>query len=158
MRYDYRELVPLLRHRYEPDAPEVRRVLDRPRDVRMSMDARLQLRIGRSSSRSSARPVATKVHSWCSTRANGDLLASVNYPLIADGQEDGHLDRARYGLYPPGSTFKVVTAMAALRKDAALTGQKYSCVRLPDGRAETISKGSGGPSAMTCSMPRRMGP
>jgi hypothetical protein len=40
LRYDYRELVPLLRHRREPNNPEVRRVLDRPRDVRMSIDAR----------------------------------------------------------------------------------------------------------------------
>ena len=36
IRYDYRELVPLLRHRYEPNNPEVRKVLDRKRDVRMS--------------------------------------------------------------------------------------------------------------------------
>ena len=38
----------------------------------------------------------------------------------ADSDENPWLDRARYGLYPPGSTFKVVTAMAALRKDANL--------------------------------------
>ena len=30
------------------------------------------------------------------------------------------IDRARYGIYPPGSTFKMVTAMAALRKDPQL--------------------------------------
>ena len=45
IRYDYRELVPLLRHRYDPGSPEVRRVLDRPRDVHMSIDARLQVRV-----------------------------------------------------------------------------------------------------------------
>ena len=45
LRYDYRELVPLLRHRREPDNPEVRRVLDRPRDVRMSIDARLEVKV-----------------------------------------------------------------------------------------------------------------
>ena len=38
IRYDYRELVPLLRYRYEPQNPAVRLVLDRPRDVRMSID------------------------------------------------------------------------------------------------------------------------
>ena len=141
VRYDYRELVPLLRHRYEPDAPEVRRVLDRPRDVRMSMDARLQLRIGRILEEKLRQAGRDKGALVVLDPANGDLLASVNYPLIADGQEDGHLDRARYGLYPPGSTFKVVTAMAALRKDAALTGQKYSCVRLPDGRVGNYIKG-----------------
>ncbi len=45
IRYDYRELVPLLRHRYDPQNPEVRKVLDRPRDVHMSIDARLQVQV-----------------------------------------------------------------------------------------------------------------
>src|SRR5205823_12380315 len=45
LRYDYRELVPLLRHRREPNNPEVRRVLDRPRDVRMSIDARFEVKV-----------------------------------------------------------------------------------------------------------------
>ena len=54
-----------------------------------------------------------------------------------------YLDRARYGLYPPGSTFKVVTAMAALRKDRA-TGRtrRTSAMRLPDGRVGEFLKGS----------------
>src|SRR6185369_14074223 len=53
-----------------------------------------------------------------------------------------YLDRARYGLYPPGSTFKVVTAMAALRKDAQLAHKTYQCERLPDGRVGAFMKGS----------------
>src|SRR4029453_11560012 len=44
------------------------------------------------------------------------------------------LDRARYGLYPPGSTFKLVTAAAALRSDPAEQQSTFQCVRLPDGR------------------------
>jgi peptidoglycan glycosyltransferase len=70
----------------------------------------------------------------------GDLLASVNAPL-ADPHGDAAgevfnslLDRARYGLYPPGSTFKIVTAMAALRLDPSLAALHYQCIRLPDGR------------------------
>jgi cell division protein FtsI/penicillin-binding protein 2 len=43
-------------------------------------------------------------------------------------------DRARYGLYPPGSSFKIVTAIAALRKDPRLTAKCFDCVWLPDGR------------------------
>ena len=74
--------------------------------------------------------------------ATGDLLASVNLPApdfqeekLALGQAAGSLlDRARYGLYPPGSTFKIVTAIAALRLDPALARQTYQCIRLPDGR------------------------
>jgi peptidoglycan glycosyltransferase len=74
--------------------------------------------------------------------ATGDLLASVNAPSpdllqekLALGEAAGALlDRARYGLYPPGSTFKVVTAIAALRLDPKLAHQPYQCIRLPDGR------------------------
>ena len=55
---------------------------------------------------------------------------------------ESYLDRARYGLYPPGSTFKVVTAMAALRKDAGLTHKTYECIRLPDNRVGQFLKGS----------------
>jgi cell division protein FtsI/penicillin-binding protein 2 len=52
------------------------------------------------------------------------------------------LDRARFGLYPPGSTFKVVTAMAALRKDPNLVHKTYDCIRLPDNRVGQFLKGS----------------
>src|SRR6185503_6147503 len=44
------------------------------------------------------------------------------------------LDRARYGLYPPGSTFKLVTAAAALRRDMNLSHTTFTCSGLPDGR------------------------
>ncbi len=72
--------------------------------------------------------------------ASGDVLAMVSAPEPADRPThtpDEILDRARYGQYPPGSTFKLVTAIAALRKDSGVTGQTYACVRLPDGRVGT---------------------
>jgi cell division protein FtsI/penicillin-binding protein 2 len=72
----------------------------------------------------------------------GDLLAAVSLPLPPDNDQEASLDRARYGLYPPGSTFKVVTAMAALRKDPQLEHRQYSCIRLPDGRVGNYIKGS----------------
>jgi len=142
VRYDYRDLVPLLRHRYEPDHPEVRRVLDRPRDVRMSVDARLQVRVAailEAALRKSGRDKGAAV---VLDPATGDLLAAVGYPLPNDDNEESSLDRARYGLYPPGSTFKVVTAMAALRKDPQLAHRTYQCVRLPDERVGNFIKGS----------------
>jgi cell division protein FtsI/penicillin-binding protein 2 len=145
VRYDYRELVPLLRHRYEPTAPEVRRVIDRPRDVRMSIDARMEVRAAQVLQQKLREAGKDKGAIVVLDPPTGDLLAAVSYPLPKTDQEDAHLDRARYGLYPPGSTFKVVTAMAALRKDVALTGQKYSCIRLPDGRVGNFMRGSNRP-------------
>jgi penicillin-binding protein A len=40
----------------------------------------------------------------------------------------------RYGLYPPGSAFKLVTAIAAMRRDPSASDRRYLCERLPDGR------------------------
>jgi peptidoglycan glycosyltransferase len=67
---------------------------------------------------------------------------SVPATNIPPGDANPYLDRARYGLYPPGSTFKVVTAMAALRKDPQLTHKTYECIRLPDGRVGNFLKSS----------------
>ncbi len=142
IRYDYRELVPLMRHRYEPDNPEVRRVLDRPRDVRLSIDARLQVRVAAILREQLQKAGRDKGAAVVMDSATGDLLAAVSYPLAPDNDEDASLDRARYGLYPPGSTFKVVTAMAALRKDPQLAHRTYECIRLPDGRVGNYLKGS----------------
>ncbi len=150
LRYDYRELVPLLRHRSEPDNPAVRRVLDRPRDVRMSIDARLQIKVAEILREQLQHAGKSKGAAVVMDSGTGDLLAAVSYPLPPDGTTaaagpGAYLDRARYGLYPPGSTFKIVTAMAALRKDAQLTQKTYECIRLPDGRVGNYIKGSNRP-------------
>jgi cell division protein FtsW (lipid II flippase) len=157
IRYDYRELVPLLRHRYEPDNVDVRRVLDRPRDVRMTIDARLEVRTAQILAQQLRQAGKDKGAVVVLDPASGDLLASVSYPLVPIGPGDEvtaepglassnpYLDRARYGLYPPGSTFKLVTAMSALRKDPALVHAQYSCIRLPDGRVGNFMHGSNRP-------------
>jgi cell division protein FtsI/penicillin-binding protein 2 len=152
IRYDYRELVPLLRHRYDPGSPEVRRVLDRPRDIHMSVDARLQVRVAEILAKQLKLANLDKGSAVVLDPATGDLLASVSLPQPdltrapqpdpSDSKPNPYLDRARYGLYPPGSTFKVVTAMAALRKDPALTHKTYECIRLPEGRVGAFMKGS----------------
>jgi cell division protein FtsW (lipid II flippase) len=159
VRYDLRELVPLLRHRYEPNNPAVRRVLDRARNVRVSIDARLQVRAGQILKDALQKAGQDKGSLVVLDPANGDLLAAVSYPLPPIGPGDmipppaeagedtanPYLDRARYGLYPPGSTFKIVTAMAALRTDPQLSKQTYSCIRLPDGRVGNYIRGSNRP-------------
>jgi len=157
VRYDLRELVPLLRHSHDPDNPAVRRVLDRPRNVRLSIDARLEVRAAEILKNALEKAGQDKGAIVVLDPANGDLLAEVSYPLPPIGPGDAepvesgddtanpYLDRARYGLYPPGSTFKIVTAMAALRTDPQLAKQTYSCIRLPDGRVGNYIRGSNRP-------------
>ncbi|MGH9632685.1 MAG: FtsW/RodA/SpoVE family cell cycle protein [Bryobacteraceae bacterium] len=153
MRYDYREIVPLLRHRYQPDHEEVRKVLDRDRNVRLTIDAELQMRTARILQDHLRRLKKEKGAAVVLDPENGDLLASVSYPwpekmppaLEPGLQAPELLDRARYGLYPPGSTFKLVTAMAALRQDVELRNATYECKRLPDGRVGNFVRGWGGP-------------
>jgi cell division protein FtsW (lipid II flippase) len=153
IRYDYRELVPLLRHRYEPNNPEVREVLDRKRDVRMSIDARLEVQVAQILQKQLTAAGKDKGAAVVMDPATGDLLAVVSLPSPVEansGDEaaeagqtaENYLDRARFGLYPPGSTFKVVTAMAALRKDPNLVHKTYDCIRLPDNRVGQFLKGS----------------
>jgi cell division protein FtsW (lipid II flippase) len=146
LRYDYRELVPLLRHRYDPQNPAVRRVLDRARNVKMSLDVRLEVQTADILRKQLQQLNRDKGAAVVMDPATGDLLAAVSFPLPADNQtaepeSNPYLDRARYGLYPPGSTFKVVTAMAALRKDQGLTHKTYQCIRLSDGRVGNYIKG-----------------
>jgi len=157
IRYDYRELVPLLRHRYQPDHPSVHRILERSRDVRMTIDSRLEVRAAQILDQQLHQAGKDKGALVVIDPASGDLLASVSYPLqpvvpaeeaAAEPDTDSsnpHLDRARYGLYPPGSTFKLVTAMSALRKDPALMHAQYSCIRLPDGRVGNYLRASNRP-------------
>ena len=146
LRRDYRDLVPVLRHRYRPNHRAVRAVMNRPRDVRTTIDAALQLRTAAILMAHASRSQSGRAAAVVVDPANGDLLASVSYPWPADAidprgprpQPDELLDRARFGLYPPGSTFKIVTAAAALRLDRRLKDQTFTCSRLagrPDRRA-----------------------
>jgi cell division protein FtsW (lipid II flippase) len=149
VRYDFRELVPLLRHRYEPNNPVVRKIRDRDRTLHMSIDARLQVKAADLLEAQLKKLRKTKGSVVVLDPASGDLLAAVSAPvpaqmpphLSAADEDDAMLDRARYGLYPPGSSFKVVTAMAALRRDPKSVDQQYECKRLPDGRVGNYIKG-----------------
>ena len=154
---DYGELVPLLRHRWQPEHPAVKAILGRDRTLRMTVDARLQLRAADTLAKY-ARQGGFGGAAVVLDPASGDLLASVSYPWpsqlpvqaasAGDGTADSIptlIDRARYGIYPPGSTFKIVTAMAALRKNPQLASQTFACKLLPDGRVGNTVKGWGKP-------------
>jgi cell division protein FtsW (lipid II flippase)/cell division protein FtsI/penicillin-binding protein 2 len=140
LRRDYREIVPLVRHRYEPQHPAVIALRHRSRDVRMTLDAGLQLRIA-SIVEAQATRASGKAAAVVLDPDTGAVLASVSYPWPSADADDERerdvdplLDRARYGLYPPGSTFKLVTAAAALDRDLDLARTVFSCARLEDGR------------------------
>jgi cell division protein FtsW (lipid II flippase) len=184
IRRDYRELVPLVRHRYEPDHPSVKTLLHSPRDLRMSIDIRLQVRVA-DDLKKRVEAAGKNAGAAVVLSDAGDLLAAVSYPWPQEGAwdpasagfsrrsasdpasagvgrrgasavggdtdieedetDEALLDRARYGLYPPGSSFKLVTATAALRKDPSLEHATFTCQRLPDGRVGAPIRGWGRP-------------
>jgi cell division protein FtsW (lipid II flippase) len=151
---DYHELLPLVRHRYDADHPAVKALLGRPRDLVTSIDARLQAR--------AALALQSGIENGGHSRGaavvldveTGQVLAAVSYPwpdiggtpgpstsTIETAAGDPLLDRARYGLYPPGSTFKLLVAGAALRSRRAPETSTSVCVRLPGGRVGTFLRG-----------------
>ncbi len=160
-RRDYRELVPLVRHRQRPNQKQVQEILNRDRDIRLSIDARLQVRVAAILEKYI---LATKTRAGAAVvidAASGDVLASVSYPFVdlakaaTAAESDGDLkdspwsssllDRPRYGLYPPGSSFKLVTAIAAMGSPAEKSAVVYECKRLPDGRIGNYVRGWGKP-------------
>lgn len=151
VRKDFRELIPLLRHRHQPDHPAVRAILERDRTVRMTIDARLQVRASEVLERAVRQAGAGAGGAAVVLDARtGELLAAASYPWprrLSREEEDAPevIDRARYGIYPPGSTFKLVTAMAALRKDPATARETFACVALPGGRVGNRVRGWGRP-------------
>jgi cell division protein FtsI/penicillin-binding protein 2 len=149
---DYSELLPLARHGAFSRRTGVTSVLGRPRDLRSSIDARLQSRVAAALQSGIERGGHSRGAATVMDVETGEVLASVSYPwpqhaeaaVPDDGPrpgEDALLDRARYGLYPPGSTFKLLVAGAALRADPALRNETFACVRLPDGRVGHAVKG-----------------
>jgi peptidoglycan glycosyltransferase len=164
MRRDYRDVVPLLRHRYRPGSSDVKEFLQRTRDVTLTIDGPFQARVARILAKHAARTPTGKAAAVVIDPATGDVLASVSYPLPSTGfdETDGDaadrrgrplgrpgdagrpddegaeaesvFDRARYGLYAPGSTFKLVTAAAALRLDPSNWNDTFMCSRQDHGR------------------------
>ena len=145
---DYRELVPLLRHRRQPNHSAFRAFRTRTRDVTLTVDAPFQARVARIIGKYASRTPAGRAAAVVIDPATGGVLASVSYPMPApdgddDGEADANFDRARYGLYAPGSTFKLVTAAAALRLDPGSWNRHYMCTRQDDGRVGARVQGYG---------------
>jgi len=145
LRRDYSDLVPVLRHRHDSEHPAVKAVMGQRRELRLTIDARLQVRVAAILAEYVRRSSSGRAAAVVLDPATGDLLASVSYPWpsaadlrpaagVPDVDVDALLDRARYGLYPPGSTFKLITAAAALRRDARAAAQTFTCARLPGDR------------------------
>jgi cell division protein FtsW (lipid II flippase) len=153
IRRDYSELLPLVRHKGHPAHADVRRILERDRNLRLTIDAGVQVRTARALRDQAGRAVPGRGAAVVIDPATGGLLAAASYPW-PDAAElagerpiapDALLDRARYGLYPPGSTFKLVTAVAALRLETAVRDARYQCIRLGDGRVGGRVRGASRP-------------
>jgi hypothetical protein len=140
LKRDYRDLVPLVRYRWQPDHDAVQAIRNRPRDLHLTIDARLQWQVASILARGAAAAGVARAAAVVLDVESGAVLASVSYPwptntgTTAGGEGEALLDRARYGLYPPGSTFKLVTAAAALRLDPGLVDLAFTCSRLPGDR------------------------
>jgi cell division protein FtsW (lipid II flippase) len=135
----YEELVPLARYKYGPAYSPVRDLRERPRDLRLTIDARLQVRVADLLRRGIEESGGARGAAAVIDARTGEILAAASYPWLADDasqtpETDARLDRVRYGLYPPGSTFKLVTAAAALTLKPEAAASRHMCVRLPDGR------------------------
>jgi cell division protein FtsW (lipid II flippase) len=145
---DYRDLVPALRHRYDPEHPATLALRSSARDVQLTLDAGLQARLS-SIVQDYARRAQGRAAAVVIDPDTGALLASVSYPWPAmervssdeDDERDVLLDRARYGAYPPGSTFKLVVALSALREGRGAANGMYTCSGLPDGRVGAVIRG-----------------
>ena len=143
LKRDYRELIPLWRHRKDLEHPEAKSLLTRSHDIRLSLDMNLQKSLADKLARRIAEAGSERGAAVVIDAATGELIASVSYPwpvsnvrLSADDDpetaEEALIDRARYALRPPGSTFKLVTAIAALRKDPALSRKTFQCRFVPE--------------------------
>jgi cell division protein FtsW (lipid II flippase) len=143
VRRDYRELLPLLRHRYDPGEAVIAAFHAKNRDVKLTIDAALQSQVAVILAKHAAKSSRQHAAAVVIDIDTGDLLAVSSYPFPdasrirdmsgEDGAAEEWFDRARYGLYPPGSTFKIVTAAAALRSRQGWD-ETFVCRLLPDGR------------------------
>lgn len=156
LRRDLGELLPLVRQRDRPASAAVVAIRSRERDLQTTIDARLQARVADALRDGIMAGRFARGAAVVLDADSGELLASASYPWPADRGDERigpapaagldattWLDRARYGLYPPGSTFKLLVAGAALR--AHDEAERFICKRLPDGRVGNYVRGQSRP-------------
>jgi cell division protein FtsW (lipid II flippase) len=156
LKHDYKELLPLISYRYLPINLEAYELRYKKRYVKTSIDIRLQLLLTRIVEDELKAANLTRGAVVVLNPQSGELLASVSYPYPAeatntrmnnendkdqDNDRDRLIDRARQGEKPPGSTFKIVTAIAAIKKDAGAFDKTFSCTRLDERRVGQIVRG-----------------
>lgn len=129
VQYNYKDLLPLVR--YGPTHPKSWLRTRRNRDVYLTVDISLQHRVAEVLQKQvPAGKTASAVVLEVST---GAVLASVTWPLpekaftapAAFDADPDQFDRGFEAALPPGSTFKLATAIAALAKDPTL--QNWDC-------------------------------
>jgi penicillin-binding protein 2 len=120
---------------FKIDPPLYRQKPQQGENLMTSLDIDLQLAAERAIGRNVGGAVAIDI-------ASGEVLALCSKPdydlnelsprmssetFTRINEEGGWADRAIQGLYPPGSTFKILTACAALRSGAINPTEKFSC-------------------------------
>lgn len=157
LKRDYSALLPVWWVHQSPDAPEYKALMEKERDLTLSLDMKMQVALAKALEESLAAARAdlkvndvTRASAVILDAQTGAVLASVTTPRpvrlgsalrLYDPDDAALFDRPRFAVYAPGSTFKLVTAMAAVRKDPALITTPYKCQLLPDGRAGILLPG-----------------
>ena len=141
IKLDYSTLAPLLLAGI--NSPQVTAFKKRNRDVRLTLDARLQIGLQQSIARDTSLR-DNRVSVVVMESASGDVLASAVYPLPSANEEELTMTPAEQSRLPgwitttdlgfthatqPGSTAKVLTALAAFNKLGLAATQKTFVVR-----------------------------
>lgn len=118
IRYNYAALMPIVR--YGLDHRRSRDLMQRNRDLYLTIDMRLQHRIFQVIHDYTRRTPVLQGRNIAVTvldPSTGDVLASVSYPLpegvYRNPNDPTYFDHAAYASKAPGSGFKLATAMAA---------------------------------------------
>jgi len=133
---NYTDLASVVRYRHQRANPALQSLLRRDRDIHSTIDLRLQLR-AMEILKNRLAPAHNNGALVVMNASTGDVLALASWPVppgSGAATPDELLDRARYAQYPPGSTFKLVTAIAALRLNPKAMEKTYSCRGLEHGQ------------------------